>query len=429
MPDDQVQVIYGDADGAKALNHRVHYILLMRHARHTPESLVQGDTKHLEDIAASLRKLAQGSVLTQQGEEETRSVAKTVIRHIAETGEDIKFAGGIAANSPEAQETAKLSLESLGFKEPKPRFRDGLGPDIPPGSKNDVAKNVIETVHSESCELCVRKERNNEVVGNAVLVVGHQPMLGWISEALAGEAYSLANSELLCLELTRPFNRNDGQPCAWLRWVVSPSDDKAIEDLRDKIRSKMEIAKLLSGFIAAGLGFVTSNLADAAKVKYLGRFVAVAEVGAVLLFLALLLYLTTMCSYDALLMPKRFWSESAAGSDNRPRWIVARPPSSAFWILYQNMLHVWTWQFMPATYFLVTGFLFMGTAVFARNTSHFRISLPVALLVPLTLAVVIIYPYLLRTTYALKVGWSSFRKCPLGSKFRFVFGPWLGSED
>jgi hypothetical protein len=47
----------------------------------------------------------------------------------------------------------------------------------------------------------------------------------------------------------------------------------------------------------------------------MGRFVPVAQVGAVLLFLGLLLYLTTMCSYDTLLMPRRFWSESAAGSD------------------------------------------------------------------------------------------------------------------
>jgi hypothetical protein len=76
----------------------------------------------------------------------------------------------------------------------------------------------------------------------------------------------------------------------------------------------------------------------------------------------------TVVSYDTLLMPRRFWSESPVGADKRPGWIVERPPSSASWILYQNMLHVWKRQFIPATYFLVAGLFLLCMAVSTRIT-------------------------------------------------------------
>jgi len=94
------------------------------------------------------------------------------------------------------------------------------------------------------------------------------------------------------------------------------------------------------------------------------------------------------------------------------------------------MIHVWKWQFIPATYFLLIGFLFMGAAVFARITSHFPKSLALALFVPTALASLVIYPRLVQATRAVRAGWSSLcSDYPWRIKFRFLFGPWLGSED
>jgi phosphohistidine phosphatase SixA len=422
------------------------YVFLMRHAKHG-EGRVGGEARQLQSIASSLQELATAicssghegvstqqvsdnivkaagdkDKLSQEGSKDTEDVMKTVKRHIQETKENIAFGGIICAKSVPSEETAKVALKYLGLTEFQLRYCEHLGPDIPIGSKETAARKVSQEIYSGFCDLRAKNEGDYQT-GNAVLVVGHQPILGWISKTLSAESYPIANSEVLCFQLTPPFNWNRWQSRASLLWVVSPSDDKTIEDLREKVRSKMEIAKLLSAFIAAGLGFVVSSLFDAAKVKYLGRFVPVAEVGAVLLFIALLLYLTTMCSYDTLLMPRRFWSESSVASDSRPSWIVARPPSSALWILYQNMLHIWTWQFIPATYFLLVGFLFMGSAIFARITSHFPKSLALALSIPAGLAAFAFCFRLLRAAPAVRAGWPKFKKCPWRAKFRFLFGP------
>jgi hypothetical protein len=41
---------------------------------------------------------------------------------------------------------------------------------------------------------------------------------------------------------------------------------------------------------------------------------------------------------------------------------VRRPPSSAAWILYQNMLHVWTFLFTPATVAVGVGLVALAYA-------------------------------------------------------------------
>jgi hypothetical protein len=84
-------------------------------------------------------------------------------------------------------------------------------------------------------------------------------------------------------------------------------------------------------------------------------------VAAVAFLIAIGLYLRTMYAYDSLLMPKRYWGEGVPGG-RTPRWLVRRPPSSAAWILYQNMLHVWTFLFTPATVAVAVGLLALGYA-------------------------------------------------------------------
>jgi hypothetical protein len=94
----------------------------------------------------------------------------------------------------------------------------------------------------------------------AVLVIGHQPAIGWLAEALLGWPVPAAQSEILCIDLEANA----------LKWCISPADDSALQALQDKIKSKMALANLLSGFITAGLSVLLAMLADQDKRDDLG---------------------------------------------------------------------------------------------------------------------------------------------------------------
>ena len=253
--------------------------------------------------------------------------------------------------------------------------------------------------------------------GNAILLVGHQPLLGWLSHAFAGEAHPIANSEMLCLDLTKPSSG--------LRWAVSPSDPEAVVELKEKIKSKMDVAKLLASFLGAGLSFLLSTMANKDVDLILGSNMWAFAVGSVFLLVALGFFLWTMCSYDTLLMPHRMWAETPRGRSERPAWVVARPPSLVHWILYQNMVRIWQWQFLPATGLMLAGLSMLFSAVFGARL----LETVVADCINLFLIVLVVVVLVLKT-------WRHFGevvsacKCPgISSKIRHLCAPWLGSED
>jgi hypothetical protein len=135
-------------------------------------------------------------------------------------------------------------------------------------------------------------------------------------------------------------------------WVLSPIDGKRIEEVREKIKSKMESAKLLGTFVTALLVFAGRELTGISHPPAWYRWVA--GVGIVSLALGTAAYFVTMFRYDTLLMPVSFWP-SPRPSKRRPskrrlhRGFVRRPPSSAGWVLYQNMMWIWGTGFIPAT--------------------------------------------------------------------------------
>jgi hypothetical protein len=226
--------------------------------------------------------------------------------------------------------------------------------------------------------------------GRAILVVGHMPQLGWLAEHLlrtqplwtrisdggvppvALELAEVAAIALPSHDQPGPNHarKREREPdharererelCrGHLEWTVAPDQTRAIEDLREKIRSKMDIAKLLGGFMTLVLGGVVLAPGRLAELSRGGHRWAV-YVAAVSFLIAIGLYLRTMYAYDSLLMPTRFWAQSFGR--RQPRWLVRRPPSSAAWILYQNMLHVWTFLFTPATIAVVIGLLALAYA-------------------------------------------------------------------
>jgi hypothetical protein len=204
----------------------------------------------------------------------------------------------------------------------------------------------------------------------AVLVVGHMPQLGWLAERLLSnrplwnrvvDGYvtplALKNGEVACIALC---GSRRGRAAGHLEWTVAPDEAHAIEELRDKIKSKMDTAKLLGGFMTLVLGGVLLAPSRLDELSRGGDRWAV-DVAAGAFFVAIGLYLRTMYAYDSLLMPRRYWGEQAPGRAT-PRWLVRRPPSSAAWVLYQNMLHVWTFLFTPATVAVVLGLLALAYA-------------------------------------------------------------------
>jgi hypothetical protein len=425
------------------------FLLLMRHAKHTRGRLDEPKPKGptpLDDIASSLDKLAKRSatiwgtgisrtsdcVLTDEGRYETLVAAKRLKDFLSEgewrgkltLGAVMYYHDENESEKIEAKDTALAFCEGYGFAA-KPTPRKLLGPLTKSSAlKKAGRESPLEVdVKNEACKLATGRD-------NAVLVVGHQPAVGWLASAFLGRPVPIAQSEILCIDL-----KDEGAPL--LTWTISAADD-VIEDLREKIKSKMALANLLGGFITAGIGVFLTTLSDKAKIGSLGVQVPVIFFAAFCLVLAVALYLRTMFSYDSLLMPIRFWAESATGMEHRPPWIVSRPPSGAHWILYQNMIRIWQWQFVPATFLALCG-LFMlwgGVAFGTQPVSHSAIWWQKALACSLSLSIpalallVLVGTRIKNIRKGLPGGWSSFRKCRgLGAKFRHLCGPWLGSED
>jgi hypothetical protein len=260
------------------------------------------------------------------------------------------------AESDEASETAKQLIavlwpQSGGAPTPTPCIELGEGT-----SRTD-------TTSARSALLGLAGEE----AGGAVLAVGHQPQLSWIADDLLNLGHRrprrpptpIDRAGLVCLQV--PKGRR-----ARLLWVISYNDEAAAAAVRDKIQRKMDTAKLLSGAVAFGLTATFGLLLDGSKLRDLGsRAWAVQTSGAVLL-LAAILYFATMYAYDTLLMPERFWGErqTPTGKLRRRRgsWLVARPPSSAAWILYQNMMRIWRNLFTLASGFVGVGLGLLGYA-------------------------------------------------------------------
>jgi hypothetical protein len=167
-----------------------------------------------------------------------------------------------------------------------------------------------------------------------------------------------------------------------------PVVDHQEADLRPKIQSKMTVASFLAGFVSAAL---VSTL-------FVDDFTTRRQVAAVLLTLALALFVITVYLYDELSMPEGFWlsgrrsavrrrleRRQERNSDRRwqavadgleadapeldeVRWIEdeaawrhARADEDAAQVeqdgpLYTWMVGTWRWAFTPALMFALVGF-------------------------------------------------------------------------
>lgn len=398
-------------------NEKARYILLCRHARHDDGRLVPSK---------------DGNGLWRFP---TESVARVLAEELV-IGEDcLRLAKTICAPTPEAARTANLLLMRLqgevrqaDAKPPQqpdrnltPKIKISAPAWLPDSDKRERAAHGV-CDYEVPCEPCydllpsrlgqtesgaaatIDKElmqlRDGDDRNNALLVVGHQPQLGWISGYLSARhlrgwssgAVPLAASELVCLRLTRANAKDRWRGS--LAWTLAPDDREALAAVSDKVKGKMESAKLLSAVIMLAITALLGVLLDESRwaalgtpnaslagVSYSAR--AAVQVGFVLLLAALALYLLSMYSYDRILMPPRFWSEGpdhtqeTGSGDSRHRpvirrlvqrrtrgsWLPRGPPSSSAWVVFRNMQRIWFWLFTPANVLAGLAFAIFGSAL------------------------------------------------------------------
>jgi hypothetical protein len=216
----------------------------------------------------------------------------------------------------------------------------------------------------------------------AALIIGHDPgMSGLLTRLLHHnvpkarryhDVPGLTRAELLGLR----WGGRYWQPV----WALTPEADSDIAEIKAKIKSKMDNAKVFGGFVTAVLTFVVGQYAtNAPKTQY---WAAVRGVSLVALVVAILFYLMTLFWYDRLLMPARFWGIVRGGEEDAVSKVLRRPPSSAVWVLYQNMQRTWRLLFVPATYATAIGIVGFTAARIEPSPSTALIIFAVA--VPVT---------------------------------------------
>jgi phosphohistidine phosphatase SixA len=303
------------------------YVLVCRHGRHDAGTLSDQGRRDVENVADTL--------------------AETLDRPLTPGGEQsVRIGAILVAPTPEARATADAVWQKLRLVSKSPVEwvePDWLAPKWAWENAEDGRKKLASSVPIKP-------------PANAVLVVGHLPQLHWMSAKLLRSGYALAHAEVACVSVGGTWRRG------WVPWSIAPRDDEVRLALIDKIRSKMDTAKLFSAILALALGVILDQdkLQKATGPDNADRILG--ELAAGLLVAGLVLYLATLYAYDSLLMPSRFWRDSKKPPRRAGRWLSRRPPTSSTLVLYQNMMRIWTWLFTPATICIAVGLMLLGIA-------------------------------------------------------------------
>lgn len=356
----------------------VEYLFLMRHAAHSEGHLTVQGSDHVRQVAARLGEWV---------EREWRNEPDRRIRLWYTTAE-----------ASEVQET--LDLLTLGMSDTvrrltgRPVARFALHPE-PDALANDsrqpntcrqrwmgIPLPGLATAHQDPalalsayspseeafnrlrCWLTSSGTGDTEArraTGDAPLLVGNDPLIGYLASAIVGRPVPVARGELVCLARA-------GR--AWrLLWTISDDGPDEAEAVRAKIKSKMTTAAALGTVIVGLMTFLLQNALQ--KQPTLFQWLAFAALAA-----SAALYFASLFLYDSLQMPVRFWgtrfesptqrgSAKSIGSRLRHgKSLVRRPPSSSARLLQSSMLRVWVWIFTPAT--VLAG---IGVALYALSAT------------------------------------------------------------
>jgi phosphohistidine phosphatase SixA len=330
-------------------------VILVRHARRDVGSNMMEAKQSMAGWNPSLEQVQPS--YKEKGLPLTLSIANRVLEELG----PIKVVQIWHSPHAVAAQTAKAyewAISSRTQRKCSPKPVPALDPDT--GS----APEVVELLAKEHCPPAVPD-------GSAIILVGHQPMLTAVAGALArnklpADTLPLGGSEAACIELY------EGK-AATLLWMLTEKSDDLLKDLKDKIKSKYDVAKFFLGAFVVNTGFLfSSTIWGVSDVVALLLIMA----GFVLALIALALTAATLMSYDALQMPTEFWTEPPAGGrrnrrNPRPKkWSVLRPPSQAHVVLFYEMIHVWNAFFIPA---LVCAFASIASFIVAMVHTRFAI--------------------------------------------------------
>lgn len=329
------------------------FVFLMRHGAHTDGGLTESGRTDTQSVTRRFVEWLDGElrrrpphrvVIVATGSPEAVQTARAVRNELLASLEKLR------TQRPHQPPTIKVdwggSLEDLNVATEvelrhvaDPRVLGAYGPD---------AASVVEdhTTHL------------SKVPGSdkSVLLVGNDPFVGWLAGGLTGRTTALARGELLCL-CRRPTSRR------WrVLWNIAVEPPTLADDLRAKIKSKMDSAKALGAVVVALLTYLLTRGLNELPSPW--TWAAMAALG-----FAAWLYFATLFLYDSLLMPPRFWGSRFRG----PRWLrrfrrrwgsraVQRPPGSTERLLHDAMTRVWTWVFLPATLLVGAGVVLLAAA-------------------------------------------------------------------
>jgi phosphohistidine phosphatase SixA len=330
------------------------WVMVMRHAKTGP------------DTSTSL-------LLHPDGRDEAAEVGyalASVVEDYGRADKPLEVRRVLHEKSPACLATALALVE--GYNKARQELRH-LGRDVPPLPEMEVfdtssspyadpkdRKTWLETTRTTFVE-----PGQNSVPSSAVLLIGHEPGMSWLVDSLLrGKRRrhfffvpSLGRAELLALNLHKR---------RWIPvWALTPSAQVGpeIEKLLAKISSKMNTAKAFGAFVTALLTFVATEYASAPGTTD-SPWVPLRAFSLAALGSAVVLYLLTLFWYDRLVMPQRFWRHGNSRKHCSPKGYLARPPSSAVWLLYQNMQRTWRLLFVPACWAAGLG---VGSFVVART--------------------------------------------------------------
>jgi hypothetical protein len=341
------------------------YILLMRHGKKRSE----GDPQPLDYVR-----------LSKDGVKGVSEVADRLAESMLEVPPELRFRIRHIVYAPqvdEIRETLIVLKQTLNKQDPH-LLDDAvdvecheLAPEFISPFGSAEFRNVLARV-ADYLQEKAENASSHDLSASAVLLLANQPLVGWIGHELTGTALPLSRGELACLVPTGPrwkrlppFKR---KPYSLL-WTISRFDKDDHDAILQKIRSKMDAAKVLGAFITGLVAFLFAQLLGLPSsgtndtTRWL-MILAILSTSA-----AAWLYFATLYAYDALQMPQTFWEDEPPPSDptNRPGWLVWRPPSSATWVLYQNMLRTWNCLFRPATVLIGVALLFLAMAAAERQ--------------------------------------------------------------
>lgn len=318
------------------------YVLLVRHASRDRKWYLSEDKHEIANKSVSFKKDLDPK---KEGYPVTQNLAAHLVHVCKDDFPEIKHAVVIRHSKHKiAEQTAEIFTKVFDKHRlkydwhPSENSWDCLTPE-----KADPKK-VVEWIKS-NCS------------SNVFMLVGHQPTLTDIAMMLLNgqlptNSLPLGSSEIACI-------RTGKEPR--LLWLVTEKPDTLLAELKDKIKSKYDVAKFFLGAFIVSTGIIlNANLWETNQpintiLAYLAVLVAAAS---------LILTAATLFSYDELLMPVTFWStrsrEKKNIDDKWSGWNVKRPPSQAHVVLYYEMVHVWQVFFIPA---LATAFISIGLAI------------------------------------------------------------------